>query len=308
MRNPGRTSAIAVVLWLVTAGCGARTALPGSELIEDGVGGSTSVGGQGGGGSDGVGGSARECDPETLFIYLISSDFELYRFDPSPGAQPPIVHIGGIRCPTDSSPFSMAVSRRGRAYSVFQSGELFGIDVRNANCTPTAWQPGEGGFDRFGMGFALDEDGLSESLYVAEITFGEVSRGLGRLDTETFELDHRGPFTLSFGDQIELTSAPDGALYGFFATSGQPNGTLVEIDKATGAVLEATPLPVPESGTTSLAFAHWKGDFFVFTSSDGVNTTVTRYRPADGTLETVSTLDRPIVGAGVSTCDPGGIR
>jgi hypothetical protein len=36
----------------------------------------------------------------------------------------------------------------------------------------------------------------------------------------------------------------------------------------------------------------------------GAGTTVTRYRPADGTTVPVSALTETIVGAGVSTCAP----
>lgn len=69
------------------------------------------------------------------------------------------------------------------------------------------------------------------------------------------------------------------------------------------SALSSTPLPAGNS-SSSLAFAFWGGDFYVFTSEGDGITDVARYRPSDGTVTGVTTLGATVVGAGVSTCAP----
>ena len=155
-------------------------------------------------------------------------------------------------------------------------------------------------FDVFGMGFAIDDDQMGETLYVAEITFGEDSLGLGTIDTQTLDLDFVGPFSETFGSAMELTSSDDGKLYGYNIDEFGAGGWVIQIDKATAQILEATFLPV--GGDGALAFAQWGGDFYIFTAPGGGATTVTRYDPESGAVDEVATLNETVVGAGVSTC------
>ncbi|MCA9590689.1 MAG: hypothetical protein KC657_35560, partial [Myxococcales bacterium] len=54
----------------------------------------------------------------------------------------------------------------------------------------------------------------------------------------------------------------------------------------------------------AFAFAHWGGDFWLFTAPQG-KSQVTRLKYDDGTVETVKTdVGFEVVGAGVSTCAP----
>ena len=157
------------------------------------------------------------------------------------------------------------------------------------------------------MGYAIDDDGLGESLYVADITFDFPSAGLGSIDpADDYAFRYIGPFSENPGNAIELTSSDDGELYGYFLDLGGAGGTLVRIDKSSGVILESVPLPV--GGAGSLAFAYWNGDFYIFTGTGGGLSTVTRYRPADGSVTVIAELDREIVGAGVTTCDPDDAR
>ncbi len=327
MRQPNLLAAL--VAASIAAACGARTQLPGDRLDDGGEGGSglapsqssitvgpiatSTTTGSGGGGNDGGGGQneaggppIEECDPDVLFIYLVSSQNQLYRYDP---VNLDIELVGSLSCPTrfGGSPFSMAVSRSGRAYSVFSTGELFRISVKNAACSATDWEPRQlGDFGVFGMGYAIDDDGRGESLHVADIQFGAPSRGLGTIDPDDdFALRFIGPFSENPGDAIELTSADDGELYGYFL-GGDGGGTIVRIDKANGDILEAVGLPIGGGGG-SLAFAYYGGDFYIFTGGGG-GSTVTRYRPSDGTVTELQTFAEDIVGAGVTTCDPDAAR
>jgi hypothetical protein len=241
------------------------------------------------------------CDPDALYVYLVTQEEVLERYDPSTNVTTP---IGTLTCPASggATPFSMGVDRRGRAYVVYDSGELFLVDVKTATCATTDFAIGQHGFVKFGMGFALDDNMMGESLYVAEISFQAPPIGLGRIDTNTFVLDFIGPFSQTFGDAMEMTSSDDGQLYGYMLDASGMGGHVLRIDKHTAEILQETPLPVG-GAATALAFAYWGGDFYIFTSPGGA-TTVSRYRPSDGSVANVATIDETVVGAGVSTCNP----
>lgn len=302
---------------VVAAACGARTGLS--------VGDDTASGGQGGEGGvaidaapdrdaavdappdspedvpDVVQEGLPECDPEALYIYLITSETVLYRFDPATNTA---TNKGFISCPDGTTPFSMGVDRTGKAYTVYQSGVVYELDVATTVCKDIQYPAGQAGFLLFGMGFAIDDDLMGESLYVAEITFGSPSQGLGRIDTDTLELDFISPFSETFGPAMELTSSDDGRLWGYNLDEGGAGGWVIQIDKETATILEATFLPVGDA-SSALAFAQWGGDFYIFTSN-GAGTTVTKYDPDDGSVGVVTTLAETVVGAGVSTCKTGG--
>jgi hypothetical protein len=86
-----------------------------------------------------------------------------------------------------------------------------------------------------------------------------------------------------------------------------PGSSIVEIDPRTGRVLAKSDLTVG-SVDDGFAFAFWGGDFWLFTTP-GTQvlpppSTVTRYRPNDGSTVVMATAPIAIVGAGVSTCAP----
>ncbi len=309
---------VAVNLGLIGfAACGARSDLPLSEQDE------TSEGGGGSSPRPDAGPDAPpdapedvptdrdppppppdDCkDPSTTFIYLVTSELDLYSFNPKNLA---FTQIGALDCPAplDATPFSMGVDRTGTAFVLYSDGSLFRVDTADASCEETDFQPNQFGFRTFGMGYALDEPmGLTDSLFVAEINFQSPSLGLASVDTETMELSPIGPFSENPANAIEMTGSSDGALYGYFLSDS--GGWVVEIDKETAEILDSTFVPVGQSG--ALAFAFWGGeggDFYIFTSPGNANTTVTRYRPSDGSVSALTTLGRTVVGAGVSTCDP----
>ncbi len=286
--------------------CGARTGLPVGERDETG---------EEGGGPPDAGRDAPDdvpqdvpedvvpdcVDPSTQYIYLVTSEYDLYSLNPKNNA---FSYRGALSCPTlepGATPFSMGVDRKGTAYVVYNDGELFRVSTKDASCEATDFTPNQFGFNVFGMGFALEPDGMSDQLFVAEINFAQPSLGLGRIDTESLELSYVGPFSENLGNALEMTSSSDGNLYGYFLDLNG-GGWVVSIDKTDATILEKTFLPVGENAS-ALAFAFWGGDFFVFTSPGGT-TDVTRYRPSDGTVTLVTTLDRTVVGAGVSTCAP----
>jgi hypothetical protein len=247
------------------------------------------------------------CDPLALFVYLVTSQKDLYRYDPSNGS---LTLVGKLKCPSlYGSPFSMGVGRNGIAYVLYSQlgapgvtppGELFAVSVADAACVKTDFVPGQHDFNLFGMGFALDDDGLGETLYVADIKWQQGSLGLASINLDNFELSPIGPLEIPLDQGMELTSSDDGQLYGY-ALDAANGGNIVRIDKSTAKVLETTPLNVT-SGSSALAFAYWGGDFYTFTAQSNGPTTITRYSPADASVKVMGTISNTVVGAGVTTC------
>lgn len=245
-----------------------------------------------------------ECaGPEVTYIYVVTGDNRLLAFKP----QSDTVEVKGtLDCPTEGTPFSMAVSRDAVAQILYTDGRIYEVDIEDASCTPTSYVPAppDDPFFQFGMGYAANEEDDGETLYVAGITFDAPSAGLARIDTETYERTVVGAFSQNPGNAVELTpTGIDGPLYGYFLNTTPPGGTLVQIDTETGDILEATLLDIG-NGSGSLAVAWWGGAFYVFFGQGG-STTVTRYDPDTQQIQDVGTIAGGVVGAGVSTCAPG---
>jgi hypothetical protein len=238
------------------------------------------------------------------FIYVVTQANELFSFNPPTAA---FTKIGDLDCPdgNGSSPFSMGVDRQGTAYVVFSpDGELYKVSTATAACEATDFVANQQGFSTFGMGFATKQNGPDEALFIADSTLQTPSLGIATIDTQSFALDFIAPFppdNQSTG--VELTGTGDGRLFGFFV--GGPDGESIrEIDKSTGQILSTTPIDL--ANPADFAFAFWGGDFYLFHADAPQGpTTVTRYRPADGTLvDLPNQLPTGVVGAGVSTCAP----
>ncbi len=239
-------------------------------------------------------------DADATYVYVVSSQNQLYAFYP-----PALTFklIGNLVCPSGgSTPFSMAVDRKGVAYVVFTDGQLFRVSTATAACIPTSYVPDQEGFNTFGMGFASEFGGPLEHLYVAENNFNGLSAGLGRIDVSTFKLAFVDKFNPAI-PRAELTGTGDGRLFAFWPDRFQPTGSHVaEVNKTTAQVVAQTDLPIARTND-AFAFAFWGGDFWIFTSPGGASE-VHRFRPADGTTSKMTTHPSTIVGAGVSTCAP----
>jgi hypothetical protein len=239
-------------------------------------------------------------DASATLIYVVTADNELFAFDPTALA---FRAIGVIACPAapGSTPFSMAVDRVGVAYVLFNDGELYRVSTATAACVATGFRPRQQGFFTFGMGYATDRLGPTESLYVAGDSTNAGSTGLGRIDTQTFNLSRVGGF-VPLIDRAELTGTGDGRLYAFYTKNNQAGSYVGEVDTQTARVIGENRLPTVTQGS-AWAFAFWGGDFYLFTAP-GAGSRVTRYRPSDNTVADLTNLPTRIVGAGVSTCAP----
>jgi hypothetical protein len=240
-------------------------------------------------------------DADATLVYLVSETFDLLSFYPPTAT---FTTIGKIKCPSASTPFSMGVDRKGKAYVVFDDGNLFEVSTATAACVATPFVVGQNGFVTFGMGFVSDNGGPAEKLYVAEneLTGNQLSRGLATIDTDagTFKLNFISNFNPS-EPRMELTGTGDGRLFGYFPNVSGAGAHIIEIDKTTAQVLGDDALLIGSPGD-AFAFAYWGGDFWVFHGS--TSTTVTRFSPSDKSSTNVTTAPSVIVGAGVSTCAP----
>lgn len=225
-----------------------------------------------------------ECAETTKQIYVLATDRALYRFYPDKLS---FVRVGQVACPTSAGTFSMAIDRRGTAWVEYTDGRLFAVDTNDATCRPTAFRPGQRGFELFGMGYSLNDDPSRETLYVAGV-------GLASLDTTTFDLTFLG--SLTYG-RTELTGL-DKQLFAFSVGSG----VIAGLNKTNGAT-EVTYRTTAIDQWGGFAFAQWGGDFWVFTGND--HSIVTQYSPADDkSTVVVENTGMLIVGAGSSTCAP----
>ena len=229
-------------------------------------------------------------------IYLISSQNQLIAFYPPTLA---FTTIGPIACPNPNgqTPFSMGVERSGTAYSVFTDGRLFRISTANAACQSTPYVTGQSGYSTFGMGYAGDQQG--ESLYVSDNANG---KGLATINTTTFKLTPIGQYVPALPPRCEMTGTGNNELFAYCINSNG-GGVVAQIDRSNANVIAASPVKVG-TNQDAFAFAYWGGDFFMFNSTSGSSTKVTRYDPALKTETVVATHPSTIVGAGVSTCAP----
>jgi hypothetical protein len=239
-------------------------------------------------------------DASATLVYLITTGNELLSFNP-PAAT--FRRIGGIACPAPrgTTPFSMAVDRQGLAYTVFNDGRLYRVRTSNAACEATSFVPNQLGFSTFGMGFATREQGPDEDLYIAADGQG-TGRGLARVDIQSLSVNPIGRFSPDIAG-AELTGTGDGRLFAFYANPNGRGTFIAEVNKETGELRARTPLTTVDVGR-GWAFAFWGGDFYMFTSQNGSTSEVTRFRPADGSVQQVARYSGLIVGAGVSTCAP----
>lgn len=270
-----------------------------------GAGGDLSSGGLGN--ADAAGASTDGCSDDAKLVYVLSLEGDLYSFAP---AEKKFTKIGPLDCTSDDgtrlTPISMAVDRHAVAWVNMRPGgfipgqdALYEVDTKTAKCTPSGVVGSMGG-----MGFSTNEGSTEdETLFVlGGDGFGS---SLMKVDFAKSKLE-----TISDVESEELgelTGTGDGRLYGFLL--GEPLG-LAAVDKSTTALSKRVELPgIKTPRAPMYAFSFWGGDFYVYTATDtsaSKTTTVARYRPSDGSLDTsyMTSIGFHIVGAGVSTCAP----
>lgn len=275
------------------------------------------TGGNGGGGSSGFGGGTGsvpdagfdDCSEAARLVYVVDQDKTLSSFDPRrAGSSSAFVDLGKLSCPARAlaEPFSMSVDRQAVAWIIYDSGELFTVNLRVSplTCVKTTFVPQQN-VGKFGMGFVSNAAGSSdETLFVSGSPLG------GSLSSTKFgTLSTTPPYTLSLLGSLtgapELTGTGDAKLWGFFPDSTQPR--VAQLDKATGMEVQpAYDASALAGDPLAWAFAFWGGDFWIFLERDvDQSTNVWRVDGQTGQVTNVELdTNRRIVGAGVSTCAP----
>lgn len=278
-----------VLVVAVVIACG-----PPSRNSPDGAG--------GGGGSGDANGSSSGCSDAAKAVYVIDQlSNHLSRFDP---ASKTFTDLGQLHCPTalGASPFSMSVDRTATAWVLYDSGELFKVDIASLACAPTTWTTQQG-LKVFGMGFSTDTPGgTTDTLFVGGgADQMQSSYMLAKIDVGTMAATVVG----SEPQLPEMTGTGSAELWGFFPAASTSN--IIRIDKTNGSAAQTLAEPtLGAAADAGYAFAFWGGDFWVFLIRSGEpETKVYQVDGMSGAVKsTTSSGGRTIVGAGVSTCAP----
>jgi hypothetical protein len=239
-----------------------------------------------------------ECSKDNEQIYVVTRESDLYQFAPQALT---FTKVGPINCAGSgaATPFSMAIDRKGTAWVLYNDGRLYNVSTKDGRCSSTGYQPDQANFHTFGMAFVSDvSGGKAETLYVADYD----AKGLGKIDTASLKLSFIGAYS-GFSAAGELTGRGDARMFAFFNKKPPVDYVRVsELDK-TAKILATKNLTALDVGS-GWAFAHWGGDFWLFTAPNGASQ-VTKYSFDNDTSQTVKQgLGFVIVGAGVSTCAP----
>jgi hypothetical protein len=262
---------------------------------------------------------SQSCSQGTGLIYLVDNTNRFLSFNPENGANT-LKELGQLSCAASASwpawpqpvatPFSMSVDRKGKAWVLYTSGEVFWVDIKAVDCKPTPLPKGKDGYQLFGMGFVSNAKGSDqEKLFIHGGEVGKLEKGnLAFIDTAALVITTVGPVGITGSEHSpELTGTGNGELYGFF-----PNGAasaVRKISKTDGKTLQSWTAALPAGGdVVSWAFAHWGGKFYIFvTLADLLSETgmVLLLDPDTGSTTTLlKDTKYRIVGAGVSTCAP----
>lgn len=324
MRKLALSLSVLASITAIFFGCSASTK---DNRFGDGDGGDDNSTGSGtsGNGSSGIGGSFTAssgsassggvpgCSEAATYVYVLSTDNEMYKFDPPNKL---FTKIGKLGCATSMQPNSMAVDRNANAYVNYvesdpflggdTNGGIFQVSTTDASCKSTSIKLNQGWY-RLGMGYSAPAGDLSlENLFITGTGSAVNSPGLGKIDFGTNSVVPIGDFTGALqGQNAELTGTGDGRLFGFFTTTPVQ---VAEINSATGAIVQAKSFPTVQT-PTAWAFSFWGGAFYLYTadpvSNPGEQTTVTKIVWPNGPVETyMQDIGFVIVGAGVSTCAP----
>ncbi len=273
------------------------------------LGGGTGGSGGGGGFTLNADGGLDDCSAEAKLIYVVDQDRTLSSFNPRLIGAPngPFVDLGQISCASaaGAEPFSMAVDRDATAWIIYDSGELFTVDVKSIPlaCVKTGFVPQQN-VAKFGMGFVANEPGSKEeTLFISGSDLGS------SLNTTKFgTLTTVAPYTVSVRGTLngapELTGTGDAKLWAFLPNVTPPK--VARLSKVNGAIESVFEAPSLAGVPRAWAFAFWGGDFFIFLErATDSSTKVWRVDGSTGAVSAaVGDTSRTIVGAGVSTCAP----
>jgi len=256
------------------------------------------------------------CAPNNDNIYVMADPRDIYIFNPDTLEFQFVTHIACGE-PNGGSK-AMGISRKGRAWVEYYSGDIHTVDLTRSNTTTACLDPGfdtyyDPMFAQFGMAFVANSPTDScEKLYLNtsippefEAPMGRYNGALGVVDPGTLALSRIGSIDFTEG---ELTGTRDGRMFAF---APGLRSHLSEYDKDSGELLDRWPLP-GLGEVDAYSFTFWGGYFYFFTAPEDpdVNSRVTKYDfddlDGDGMVLTTVIEEAPfrVVAAAVSTCAP----
>ncbi|UJR37534.1 hypothetical protein I4U23_030236 [Adineta vaga] len=239
---------------------------------------------------------ASGCTSETSkYIYLLDQDSHFFRLHPKTFV---ITFVGTLNCSTTAYPYSMAVQRNGKAWTLFTDGNLYTFDVNTVQCQTTSYVSEQEGLILFGMNFAIDKLTNQEKLYLTSDSSNPPYR-LATLDINSLEISIIG-YYYDLSARAELTGTNDGRLFGLF--EGKPY-IIAEINATNGEILSQTAQDMIQYTSDSLnfAFASYASNFFLFVG-DNSFTDIFLFDSSTKTTFKQTRISNGIVGSATSTC------
>jgi hypothetical protein len=256
----------------------------------------------------GADGGLEDCSEEAKLIYVLDQNRTLASFNPrNIGTSDPFTDLGRVSCAAQpgAEPFSMAVDRSATAWIIYDSGELFTVNVRALplTCVKTSFVP-QLSVAKFGMGFVANEPGSTmETLFISgsDFTSSLTTTKFGTLGTTPpFKVTLQG----TLAGAPEMSGTGDGKLWAFFPNVAPPK--VAQLSKIDGSVVKSFTAQALAGSPRAWAFAFWGGQFFMFLERDtDLSTHVWKMDSLTGAVSRpINGTGRHIVGAGVSTCAP----
>lgn len=220
-------------------------------------------------------------------ILVLSDAAELWSFEPRTLA---FTQLSGRVCGIAENPYSMAVDEEGNAHVLFvesRAERAFPLATPRA-CTLEPTDPAPLGFSLFGSAFTRDPADLAcDRLFLLSYSgSGPFREGTALGTVATVDASGHVIRLASIDyDGGELAGSADGRLFAFVGAS---EAKLLELDPATGAVLDTFVLTGLET-THASAFAFFGGDFWIFTEAPPPT--------CDACLDTTCAADHATCGA-----------
>jgi hypothetical protein len=227
--------------------------------------------------------------------YLLALNGTLFAFDPGTLA---VRALGVPSCPAPSwaQPWTLTVSPSGSAYVSYSDGNLYTFDLRTLACTKTQYVSGQLGFLGW-EGITLSASNGSDRMFFYGTTsqVGATS-ALAVSDLTSFHLFQAGP--VAPGNAPFPVDLKMDAYERLFALS--IDGTLVQIDPATGAIVGEDHTGFDGVSTGGNWALMTFGDQLYFFS--GPSGAVGRYDLSSKSILPVGQVDQEVVGASAVPC------
>ncbi len=221
---------------------------------------------------------------------MLSDDGRLFTLDP-----PTLTThlLGALDCPTAANPWSLTASSSGAVYVIYDDWNIYEIDPKTLACNTTPYVTDQLGLSE-GTGITIAPTPSGERLYV----YGQDRFNNSELDVTdltSFVLTNVGTVTpppAASSYPLDIRADAFGRIFGF-----GPDGTLVQIDRNTAALLAQDQTSFAPMGGASWALLTWNDDLYLFSEGD-----VGRYDLATQTVTPIGNVGVTVVGASAAPC------